>query len=310
MADETGGEFPLNIDEILRANEEHMRKSVNAKLKVSLDGFISNQDKFIIGDDLIIERGTLDDREKFFARASAFNWAYEPTAKNEFFATYNFETTIGSLNGISPAHHLNVVSYFFALCFSHPIRANVGQKLVNREGDFVSGGFFKTPSEIIQTGKDAFTDNDIGLMVNVWPKFKQIFRTSQHFQLITRRYFYSLTRYQWEDQLIDLIISLEAFFVSESNANDADKGGKIAKRVSRLLEHLWLRGEIFKIVKSCYDIRNKVIHGNIIKEPEWDIRAQIDQLSMITRFAIHEYVIHHSEHSIADFVKQIDTRER
>jgi len=80
MADETGGEFPFNIDETLRANEEHMRKSVTAKLKVSLDGFISNEDKFIIGDDLIIERGTLDDREKFFARASAFNWAYEPSS--------------------------------------------------------------------------------------------------------------------------------------------------------------------------------------------------------------------------------------
>jgi hypothetical protein len=309
MADENSGEFPFNIDEILRANEEHMRKSVDVKLKVSLDGFKSAQDKFVIGDDLIIERGIHSEREQFFTRASAFDKTYESTVGNEFFATFDFSTTFGNLNGVSPGQHLNIISYFFAVCFTHPIRANIGQTLVKRNETFVSGGYFKTSSELVQTARETFTDNDISLMVNVWPKFKVLFRTSLHFGLITRRYFYSLTRYQWEDQLIDLVISLEAFFIPESGVNDKNKGGKIAKRVSRLLESLWPRGEISKVINRCYDIRNKVVHGNIIEDTEWKIREQIDQLSTITRSAIHQYLIYHSDHSIADFVKQIDTRE-
>jgi hypothetical protein len=288
-----------------REYEARMKQTIKAKLKICLEGFQSKEDEIAISNDLHIRRAPLHEREEFFKKAEDLNMTRYNSENNEFFLSFDFEMLKGEIQSLTPGNKLSVISIFFAVCSKAFIRIDKGQLLVNKDDNLISAGLYKTPFRSLRFERNVdFLREDINQLKTLWPLFSNEFSKSAHFSLVARRYYYSLTRHQWEDELIDLIIALEALLLPE----DIDgKGGLIAKRLSKLLMNEFQPGTVSKITRRCYEIRNEVVHGDVLNGLEIEARSLLHELSTYVKASLHLYLLEFGSLSTVDFVKKIDT---
>jgi hypothetical protein len=171
------------------------------------------------------------------------------------------------------------------------------------QGKQASLGFTKITYGNVKGNEVQFTVDDNDLLVKLWPLFKSNFKEVPHFALVARRFHFSLSRYDWEDELIDLIIALEALLLPENTEN---KGSKIAKRLSKLLWKRYNRDYVTRIGNEAYDLRNSVVHGDLNVSHGSEIRDMINSLSILVKEALQTYLLFYSRQSVHDFVKNID----
>lgn len=78
--------------------------------------------------------------------------------------------------------------------------------------------------------------------------------------LAARRLGYSYERYRLEDQIVDLIVALEALL---SPGNEGELEYRISLRSAYLIGNgPRLRSEIFRVVKLAYNVRSRIVHGD------------------------------------------------
>lgn len=269
-----------------------------------MEGFKADETELDISPDLKLYRAAFEERETFFKRAQDMDMTRYNAENNEFFLTFDFPITKGEIQSLTPGNKLTQIAIFFAVCSKAFIQIDKGQFFLSQENAYVSAGLIRTPQRSLKYERNAhFNKGDIEEMGKFWPLYNDLYTKATHFALIARRFYYSLTRYQWEDELIDLIIALEALLVPE---NVEGKGGVIAKRLSKLLSKEFPAGTVHKNAQRCYDLRNKVVHGDVVTQLENDARASVGHLSVYVKSALQKYLLNYRSLSPVDLVKEID----
>jgi len=108
------------------------------------------------------------------------------------------------------------------------------------------------------------TDEDVENLKTFWSKFKSLnIQNYQFLDVAIRRFNFSYERKLPEDKLIDYIIAFEALYLKES---EKELGYRLALRCAYFLgKNGEERKKIFKILKSAYDARSKIVHGEPIE---------------------------------------------
>lgn len=290
-----------------RQYESRMREPIDVRLKIMLEGFKADETELDIPPDIQIYRATFEEREAFFKKAQDMDMTRYNAENNEFFLTFDFPITKGEIQSLTPGNKLTQIAIFFAVCSKAFIQIDKGQFFLSQKSAYVSAGLIKTPQRSLKYERNVhFDKGDIEKMGTFWPLYNDLYTNAKHFALIARRFYYSLTRYQWDDELIDLIIALEALLVPE---NVEGKGGVIAKRLSKLLSKEFPAGTVHKNAQKCYDLRNKVVHGDVVTPLENDARASVEDLSVCVKCALQKYLLTYNSLSPVDLVKEIDKIE-
>lgn len=88
-----------------------------------------------------------------------------------------------------------------------------------------------------------------------------------HFlEVALRRFADGTLRPNLEDQIIDLLISAEAIYLSSGGTDQGELKYRLAHRAALFLESDPIKQkEIFKFMKNAYDIRSKFVHGSVSK---------------------------------------------
>jgi hypothetical protein len=114
------------------------------------------------------------------------------------------------------------------------------------------------------------------------------------FEVALRRFTRGYDRETDEDRLIDYWVALEALFLPE-------RGGELsyraALRIAAFVEdEKPRRKELFKLLKTSYDARSAVVHGNLPKNLEGVSRATED----VVRTALGRWIKPGTPHSVED----------
>lgn len=292
------------MQEAQQKQEEFLDSLVETRIKVSIGGLKASSDHLEIAPDLKIERVSFSEREEFFKRAKNFEKSYEPTERNEFFLINDSIHPRRQMT--SPGQRAILVSTFLAIGLEKFLDVTIGQSFAKIQGTFQSTGVYKTPFDSSFYDRNVeLSEGDLTLMRALWPSFRDTYMRSSYFRLISRRFYLSRTRTQWEDQLIDLIIAVEAFLTHDLGKSQS---GKVKKRLTVLLEKYYKPESVNPILDYCYRTRNMVVHGSDVSSLENDARAMLDQLSLLVRTALQEYVINYAIIDPIEFLKTLDDK--
>lgn len=292
------------ITEAQTKHEEFLDSSIETRVKVCLNGLKATADCLEIAPDLKIQRVSIDERSEFFRRAETFAKSYSPTEHNEFFLIN--DATHARRQFHAPGARAMLVSSFLAIGLNKILDMTVGQTYVRLNGEFQSTGVYKSPFDSSFYDRDVeILPDDLLLLRALWPAFRDTYVKSPYLRLISRRYYLSRTRTQWEDCLIDLIIALEAFMAHDVKEN---KSSKVKKRLAGLLTSHFQRPSVIANLDFCYKARNEIVHGNDPNSLENSTRPMLDQLSMLVRIALQDFVMKYSELSPIEFILSLDRK--
>jgi len=282
--------------------QNYQKQKVAVKMVMNIEGFKSEIDTFEFDSHFKIRRSTIEERSKFYSRASSFQRTELKIQDNQFFIEYDYQLQRGLLMGIEPSEAIDIVSIFFAVCGDYSLNINQGNFYVDSENGFASSGFYSLPNELrFPTHIEHRLDN-LNALKKLWPAFKLQFESNSRFALLARRFFYSILRVSLEDRLIDLFIAVEALLIYEKNGS---KGDKIAERLSKLLANQYNRDSVYELSESMYKARNEVIHGTNTIDNR---RGSVDQLIAFTRAAIQEYLLNFAGLDAKSLVKSLEDR--
>ncbi|MBT1689440.1 HEPN domain-containing protein [Dawidia soli] len=268
-----------------RAYERRSKELIPVRMKIALEGFFCEVEKFEIAPELMVRRAPLDERQAFWSRTNNPKDVEQKALDNEFFAEFDFHIPRGLIQGLAPGNGINLVSIFFSVVSANILNINRGNFYLVNGKEFQSAGFYTMPNEYRFASKVKFTSDELNSLRVFWPSFKGEFEGNFSFALVARRYFYSQLRLNLEDRIIDLMITLEALLVPEKSGT---KGEKIATRLAQMIspEH---DSSVVRILSSeAYRLRNKIIHGGRAHLAE---AFDIDLMSKYCRAAIRKYLI-------------------
>lgn len=277
--------------------EKRSKELIPVRMKIGLEGFVSNVDKFEVGPELLFRKAPLEERQAFYGRANNPKDIEIKANDNEYFAEFDFQIPRGAIHSLAPGNGINLVSIFFAVASSKILNIARGNFYLVNGSEFRSAGFYTTPNEYRFTSKEQFSNDELNSMKALWPHFRNQFENNFSFALVARRYFYSQLRLSLDDRFIDLMISLEALFVPERSGT---KGDKIAARLALMLHPEFDRLEVENLCHWAYRIRNKIIHGGQDRFAE---AFDIDTMSKYCRAAIQKYLIDYRGLSSKKLVK-------
>jgi hypothetical protein len=308
----TDEEFKKRLEDFQRSQDqakmqrgEFLKQTVPGVLKMPLEGFVSSDQKIQISDDLEIEKVSDEVRDEFFQRAASLELRDYKHDNNWFFITYKFKDERGNIGGMDTGSRILLVAIFFSICSEKLLKVNKSQGFTYIQEQLRSIGITRIPNAPWAYDYSAnFENENIEDLRRFWPLFRDAYNNQIHFALVARRYYFSLIRNQWEDQLIDLIISLEALLVPEME--EVNKAGKIAKRLSRMLVGKHLRGEVSRVAKNCYDIRNKIVHGKLGFVPNNDFETLTRQLRVYVKTALQIYLLDYRGLSVQEVSDRLE----
>lgn len=288
-----------------KQREEYDKQIIPGLLKIPLEGFISDEYKIIISEDLAIERVNEQDRDQFFQRVASRELSAYHLENNWFFLSYKYEDERSKIGGIETSNRILLIAIFFAVCSEKLIRINKSQGFAYVNGELRSIGITFIPNAPWSYDYHAhFATNDIEKLRELWPLFREAYNIQAHFALVARRFYFSLIRNQWEDQQIDLIIALEALLIPEMD--EVNKSGKIVKRLSRLLNQHFRRGEVSKVALSGYNLRNKIVHGKLDNIDLSEVHILQEELRVYVKTAIQEYLINYGDLTVQEFADRLE----
>lgn len=267
--------------------EQRSKELIPVRMKIVLEGFVSDIDIFEVAPELIIRRAQIKEREAFYSRTPNPKDIEIKAKENEFFAEYDFEIHRGSIHGLAPVEGINLISIFFTVIGSHILNINKGNFYLTNDNEFQSAGFYTCPNEYRFVSKASHNHEDLEQLKTFWPLFKSQYLNNLNFALVARRYYYSILRLNDEDRLIDLMIALEALLVPETSGT---KGDKISSRLASLISPKHEFNTVQNFTSKAYRLRNKIVHGG-------DIRkllvgdTSINLVSDYCKTAIQEYLL-------------------
>lgn len=296
-----------NFNKIQNEAEEKrqmfLKEVVPGILKITLEGFTSNHSTINLSNDLIIEKESDEKRDVFFERVATLELSDFKSANNSFFLTYHFKDQRQRIGGIETGSRIQMIAIFFSICTNKLIKINKSQEFAYVQNELKSFGITRIPNAPWAYDRNAeFDTSDIDRLKMFWPLFRNCNEKFSQFSLAARRFYFSLTRYQWEDKVIDLMIALEALLVPE--IEESSKGAKMAKRLSRLLSAKFLRGDVSQVTRKCYDLRNEVVHGKANFDE--GIYTIVELMQSYTKAALQEYLENHNGLSVQELVLRLE----
>lgn len=308
----TEDEFKEFLEDVQRAaadaarkRDEYRKEIVPGILKLPIEGFVSQEEKITLSNDLEIERVSQDFRDQFFQRAASLELSDYRHENNWFFLTYKFEDERSKIGGTDTGDRILLIAIFFAICSGKKIKINKSQGFIPVQGELQSIGITRMPNAPWAYSSNVnFETKVIDELRTLWPLFRDSFTSQSHFALVSRRYYFSLIRNQWEDQLIDLIIALEALLVPETD--EVNKSGKISKRLSRILSKQFKRGDVSNITRQCYELRNEVVHGNPAPPVNKNVRSLLESLQGYVNAALRVYLMEFRNLSPAELADRLE----
>lgn len=277
--------------------EKRSKELISVRMKIGLEGFVSNVDKFEVTPELVFRKAPLEERQAFYGRTNNPKDIEIKANDNEYFAEFDFQIPRGAIHSLAPGNGITLISIFFAVASSKILNITRGNFYLVTGSEFRSAGFYTTPNEYRFTSKEQFSNDELNSMKALWPHFRNQFENNFSFALVARRYSYSQLRLSLDDRFIDLMISLEALLVPERSGT---KGDKIAERLASILSPEYDRTEVESLSQEAYRIRNKIIHGGKDRFAE---AFDIDLMSTYCRVAIQKYLINYRGLSSKKLVK-------
>jgi len=301
-------EIIRQMKESERKREELLNQIIPVKLVIALEGFRSERDRIVITEGLEINRAKPEMREEFFKRAKSLDLEIYNSESCEFFLTYHYQEQRRHAGTGESSERIFLISIFFAVCLDVFIKIDKAQSFISFRGEFESLGIRRIHYRSMKYERNVqFDDGHFERLKRFWPLFTKQFNEMPHYALVARRYHYSLSRLQWEDEIIDLTIALEALLMIEQTKNI---GSKIAKRLSKLLWATYDRGKITEVAIECYELRNKVVHGEVVNEKYDKIRSLIEMISICVKQALQLYLTKYHMLPASEFIKQVDSIPR
>ena len=293
-------EFLAKMEESQREFERRSKELIPVRMKIGLEGFVSDVDRFEMAPELIFRKAPLDERQAFYGRTNNPNDIAVKAKENEFFIDFDFNIPRGSIQGLAPTHGITVVSIFLTVFSSKIININKGNFYLVNGDQLVSAGFHISANEYRFATKTSFSKEDLEDLQVLWPLFQEQFESNSIFNLVVRRYYYSLLRLNTEDKIIDMMISLEALLIAEKNGS---KGDKIALRLAALIQMHHNFAEILSITRDAYRNRNKIVHGSKAADLEaFDTKL----MSQFCRTAIREYLVRYRGIDKRELIKELN----
>jgi hypothetical protein len=102
-------------------------------------------------------------------------------------------------------------------------------------------------------------------IVEIWRQLRQpgFLQKQKALALALRRLGYQAHRERVEDEMVDIMVAAEALYLSDLGPGEL--GFRLALRASALSDPEKLdmtRRNVFDLMKSAYDVRSKIVHGN------------------------------------------------
>lgn len=123
-----------------------------------------------------------------------------------------------------------------------------------------SGGLPNISFPTILTEKYVLSEGEIEGFKKFWSKFETIEKKNLNFlDVAIRRFNYTYEKQRFDDRLIDCMVSFESLFL---RGERQELGYRLSLRVAVMLaEECNKREEIFRNVKTAYDFRSQIVHG-------------------------------------------------
>jgi hypothetical protein len=277
---------------------------INVRMKFMLEGFRASGDEFILAPDLRIKKADLNEREVFYQRVAQLVASPSLPKENEFFAEFDFEIPRSSLQGLAPSESTTLVATFFAIASKKAFNINKGQFYGLSKQEPQSFGVTMIGNEMRNPPRVTFEKSDIDHMATFWPSFCKKYAGSSWFALIARRFYFSTMKLSIEDQLIDLMIALEALLVP---GKDGSKKDKIASRMASMLKESYIESSVYELLMRAYKLRNDIVHGT--RNADESEKQLVEEISMLTRKAIQQYLLHHSHRGSPQLAAWLDQQK-
>ena len=152
---------------------------------------------------------------------------------------------------------------------------------------------------------------DIPKLHSFWQKFRHIdFDTEPIIALSMKRLNYAQERGLLEDKLIDLMIGFEALFMRQSEKHELSY--HLAIRTAILLgSDQESKKEIFDTMRAGYELRSKIVHGEIISQVkigtgELSVMELMSRLEKYLRASIMKFLERSKGKSIDGFIAELD----
>ena len=246
------------------------------RIKWHLIGFNSEADTIKLDSSVSIKRVSLREREKFYENTDSLHEIDKITLveDHEFMLVWNYES-IWPWNNLwdSKAHIISAqVESFFKLF----LRIDVGLKY-NAEYRYNSenqryertGAFFQTFRKIPFYGhRDIIKFDKKGSQSirKLWRLYWDIdLDKNKAIRVALNRFFDSEHRGRDDDSIIDLMIGLEAIFLSEFS----ELKQRLSLRISKYLENEQSPELVYEFMKAAYKVRSKVAHGNTFSNKDF-----------------------------------------
>ncbi len=128
---------------------------------------------------------------------------------------------------------------------------------------------FVVPSFLI---RDTFILNkkEVDKFKSFWFKLNDArVKNRQFLSIASKRFSQAISRDNEEDKIIDFLICAEALFLNDIGNIQGELKYRLAQRAANFLEkNAEKRMAIFKFMKSIYDLRSQIVHGEAIKLPK------------------------------------------
>lgn len=304
------------LNQLMKAVEEHelrvknqpdsvKKELIPCLIKVPIEGFLCYEESVFISEDLSIQKFDPASRAEFFERVSSLELGKYSEQNNWFYFECYYNEERQNISGPEAGVQLLLLAMFVALGSDSVLRLNKAHRFLKIKDSYQSAGIFYIPiAPWSYDEKVNFDEDMINQLRSFWPLYNRAIDSQPHFAFTARRYYYSLTRHEWEDQLIDLIITLESLLIPEENGKN--KAGKLATRLSRLLSKNHKRGEITDIVKYAYKLRNVIVHGKYHPDVHGIHYGHVKILRVIVKEALRSYVENYNHLNQQEFAKYLD----
>jgi Apea-like HEPN len=179
----------------------------------------------------------------------------------------------------------------FALLFANPVAIS-GRVGLAAEWTLQSGSVSFQPIPLMPALRSRQLHLDAQASAEVVRAWRQLRQPGLHkaLALAVRRFSYQAHRQRLEDELVDILIASEALYLSDVDYRELNF--RLALRAAALCSPQKLtmtRRNVFDLMKSAYDVRSKIVHG---EEPKpKDLRLKGARVSLMDFVQATEEVV-------------------
>lgn len=205
------------------------------------------------------------------------------------------------------------VNFFLHLYTNGSVVCPAGTKHILSNNTYLSAGsLLDRKINTYNPGNYNFQPDDRRKIKRSWRHFLDCCNENNRpFKIAWHRYLFSLSKYNEEDRLIDLMIVLEALFLKNSEREGL--GFRLRLRIITLLTQKFNRNQLAQFLKNTYNLRSKIVHGANTTGNQFTFRGEklgltdvIRQLDIIIETIFKEYIQYWQKTNIPNFIDQLD----